>query len=61
MKQARAVMANTTYPNTKESDLMDKVWHTVTDSEGKNFQVFAMDPIDAIDKYNKQFDKRGQL
>jgi hypothetical protein len=54
MNKVRAVSAHTTNPNTPESDNQPRVWHTVTDSEGKEHQVYASDPMDAIDMLNQR-------
>lgn len=48
----KAFSARVTNPNTPESDLQPRVWHTVRDTEGKEHQVYATDPRDAIKVFN---------
>lgn len=52
----RAVSARTTYPNTPESDLRERVLHTVTLSDGSSITVYARCPMDAIDVANAQLE-----
>ena len=37
------------YPNTPDSDAMDRVWHVVETPTGK-VEVMATDPVDAINQ-----------
>lgn len=50
----RAVSAKTVNPNTPESDLQRFVLHEVTLSDGSKRRIMAEDPIDAINKVNKE-------
>lgn len=50
----RAVSAHVTHPNTPESDLQERVIHTVTLSDGTTRYVWAVCPINAIDLVNKE-------
>jgi hypothetical protein len=54
MEKIRAVSARTSKSNTPESDAQPRVWHTVTDNAGKTHEVYARDPMDAIDMFNKR-------
>lgn len=49
----RAERAKTTYPNTPESDLQERVLHDVYLSNGLVTRVMAECPIDAINKVNE--------
>lgn len=46
------MMAYVKYPNTPDSDAMDKVWHVVETKDGK-IEVMATDPMDAINQVRK--------
>ena len=50
----RAVSAKTVYPNTPETDCQRFVLHEVTLSDGSKRKIMAEDPIDAINKVNKE-------
>lgn len=48
----QVISASTTYPNTPETDLLPRVMHTVSYTDGqqvKEMQVNATDPLDALD------------
>lgn len=53
----RATMAQTTNSNTPETDMMEKVMHTVqyTDPQGNfgTIEIMATDPINAMNIVNK--------
>lgn len=38
----------TKYPNTPESDVMERVPHIVEDRNGNQIEVMAIDPLNAI-------------
>ena len=47
----------TTYPNTKETDMMEEVMHTVSYRDNgveKEVNIMAKDPSDAINKVMKE-------
>jgi hypothetical protein len=49
--------AHVEHPNTPESDKQDRVWHIVhytEDGEKQQMQVYATDPLDAIDTVRKR-------
>jgi hypothetical protein len=46
------MIAYVKYPNTPDSDAMDKVWHVVETKDGK-IEVMATDPMDAINQVRK--------
>jgi len=49
--------AHTTYPNTRESDMMDEVMHTVSYTDNgvkKEVNVMAREPSNAINKVMKE-------
>jgi hypothetical protein len=50
----RASSAHVTESNTPESDMQPRVWHTVTDNTGKQHQIYAKDPMDACEMFNKR-------
>jgi hypothetical protein len=52
-KRRSEMIAYVKYPNTPESDAMDKVWHVVETPDGK-VEVMATDPMDAIDQVRKR-------
>ncbi len=54
MTKVRAISARVKFPNTPESDRMPVVWNIVTDSNGKEHNVLASDPLTAIDEFNKK-------
>lgn len=53
MKNKRAVSSYVSQPNTPETDAQHMVWHTVILSDGTNTQIMATDPMDAIDRVNR--------
>lgn len=57
----RAVSAHTTHPNTPETDMQERVIHTVTLSDGSTRYVWAVDPIDAINLVNKELKNDPQI
>jgi hypothetical protein len=57
----RAERAKTTYPNTPESDLQERVLHDVYLSNGLVTRVMATDPIDAIKLVNKAIDNHDTM
>ena len=45
------ITAQVKNPNTPESDKEIRVWHIVTSDDGVEHEIYAKDPMDAIDMY----------
>ena len=56
----RVISASTSKTNTPESDRQPRVWHTVHLSDGTEEEVYATDPMDAIEMMRNKLKYRAE-